>query len=822
MPGLYNGPLVSTEPADSLARLVRISLEQHRLSGIREILRCIARESRSFGCVLWEAAPDSQVASVPPRGTFFALAQWFENDKVWKQDDIPVASATGHAVANHLPYYLVNDTQSDPFAYTECAFIKENNIRSACTIPLMFQDQAHGALNVYRQGEPEPYTRDDAANLQRMSNLVPRLYETVRDDVAYRLSFEVNTRLQHASKAADPAEPWIVQLKEIVPSLCKLLSLGLHCYDVSVFIEGMTTGLYELCGSTLPDPLAAGPTYITFGDTHPTAYPLSSRKPLRILDLAKSPWTEPRLVGMDPPIAQENPTYLEYITKMTRAFQPTKSATFTPALSFLAVPIVAGERLFGVLRCCVPIEGPTYFASREETLLMLLSGQIGQFVSDLRNRKELARENDAWGVVINSINALSDLAYTKLGHNTFDESSILDSSLQSITEWLPGVIFASVLIADKKGVHLRNFLTGWTTDGTAKEGFLIPTEWQQTLATSQQVIIASAGDLAKYAGTAYVKSFPTTPDRLILAAIPGPDHFGIVEIGHKDTHGFPKHASAIVGLLVKQLGLYHELASTIGKLKRAQEELRAKVESEKDHAKAQIQTFMDLEHQIKAPLRHAKTRIALTLKLAETADESIHQQLLFLRGIIRRAARVASNTGLFADLATGRPVKVNLAQLRSDELRKLLVEAVMDNQLVADDNRRHLSLHVDGQSFDGAREAVIRVDSDLLDQAINNLLDNAVKYSYSSTAIRVEVSQTKSRLVISVLNRGLLIGPDQVKEVVKRGYRSAMARVMVGEGSGIGLWIVDEVMRAHGGELQVTPTSQGMNHIRLLFPLVKG
>src|ERR1019366_2738684 len=67
-------------------------------------------------------------------------------------------------------------------------------------------------------------------------------------------------------------------------------------------------------------------------------------------------------------------------------------------------------RILGVLRCCVPLEGPTYFAKREEKVLLLIAGQIGQFVSDLRNRKELTRENEAWQVVVDSVTRVSDLA----------------------------------------------------------------------------------------------------------------------------------------------------------------------------------------------------------------------------------------------------------------------------------------------------------------------------------------------------------------------------------------------------------------------------
>jgi signal transduction histidine kinase len=54
---------------------------------------------------------------------------------------------------------------------------------------------------------------------------------------------------------------------------------------------------------------------------------------------------------------------------------------------------------------------------------------------------------------------------------------------------------------------------------------------------------------------------------------------------------------------------------------------------------------------------------------------------------------------------------------------------------------------------------------------------------------------------------------------VKRGIRGALASVKVGEGNGIGLWIADEIMKAHKGKLEIIPTnSEEITQIRLMFP----
>src|SRR5205085_2574061 len=118
----------------------------------------------------------------------------------------------------------------------------------------------------------------------------------------------------------------------------------------------------------------------------------------------------------------------------------------------------------------------------------------------------------------------------------------------------------------------------------------------------------------------------------------------------------------------------------------------------------------------------------------------------------------------------------------------------------------------------------VEIDPDLLDQAISNLLDNAAKYSFPHTRIDVTWGMTRGdRFHITVLNRGLSIRPDEIRSCRNRGWRGSRAMATTGEGSGIGLWIVENIMRAHRGELIVSPTSSnGVTEIKLVFPTVKG
>jgi two-component system sensor histidine kinase BaeS len=128
----------------------------------------------------------------------------------------------------------------------------------------------------------------------------------------------------------------------------------------------------------------------------------------------------------------------------------------------------------------------------------------------------------------------------------------------------------------------------------------------------------------------------------------------------------------------------------------------------------------------------------------------------------------------------------------------------------------------DIDSFYRNAPSTLSADSQLLLQALNNVVDNAGKYSYRNSTITVFGARLRQGgFFIGVTNKGIPISPHEVHLVKQRNWRGEAAKSFVGEGTGLGLWIVDHIMRAHGGELQVLPTrsGDGITEVRLAFPL---
>jgi two-component system phosphate regulon sensor histidine kinase PhoR len=99
-----------------------------------------------------------------------------------------------------------------------------------------------------------------------------------------------------------------------------------------------------------------------------------------------------------------------------------------------------------------------------------------------------------------------------------------------------------------------------------------------------------------------------------------------------------------------------------------------------------------------------------------------------------------------------------------------------------------------------------RVDPPLLEQAVVNLLDNAIKYSEEGRSVRVEVLEGEHEIVISVRDQGCGIEKKHLGRLFERFYRVDKARSRQLGGTGLGLAIAKHIVQAHAGRLTVEST----------------
>jgi signal transduction histidine kinase len=97
----------------------------------------------------------------------------------------------------------------------------------------------------------------------------------------------------------------------------------------------------------------------------------------------------------------------------------------------------------------------------------------------------------------------------------------------------------------------------------------------------------------------------------------------------------------------------------------------------------------------------------------------------------------------------------------------------------------------------------IHADREAISRALFNLLENAVKYSGKNPVIRLRALAKEEAVFLEVLDKGAGISKDDQKKVFEKFYRSPHSASKKVEGSGIGLTLVDHIVKAHGGRVKM-------------------
>ncbi|HEX5111647.1 MAG TPA: HAMP domain-containing sensor histidine kinase, partial [Saprospiraceae bacterium] len=149
---------------------------------------------------------------------------------------------------------------------------------------------------------------------------------------------------------------------------------------------------------------------------------------------------------------------------------------------------------------------------------------------------------------------------------------------------------------------------------------------------------------------------------------------------------------------------------------------------------------------------------------------------------------------------------LNIARLESSEF-KLKSETIDMHQLLEEvlDSKAAES-GIEGRVFNRQFKAAnhhINGDRTHMGNVINNLIDNAVKYSPPDQPIDIITADENGMLKVSILDRGIGIAPAHQKHLFKKFYRVPSGNVHDIKGFGLGLHYVRKILRMLGGDIQV-------------------
>ncbi|MDB4473746.1 ATP-binding protein [Opitutaceae bacterium] len=217
----------------------------------------------------------------------------------------------------------------------------------------------------------------------------------------------------------------------------------------------------------------------------------------------------------------------------------------------------------------------------------------------------------------------------------------------------------------------------------------------------------------------------------------------------------------------------------------------------------------NVSHELRTPLAVIKGYIETLVD--DHHDMAAEDRLKFLETVQRHTDRL---NFLLEDLLTLSRLESASPGLNPEsvELRPL-IEAMMDDYL----NRPVTASHqIEGMFGPGVEQ--VWADPLKITQVINNLIENALKYTPSGSTIEISAERKANNVEIRVTDNGPGIPEADLPHIFERFYRVEKGRSREKGGTGLGLSIVKHIVQLHGGQVDVeSAPGQGASFI-LLFP----
>ena len=198
-----------------------------------------------------------------------------------------------------------------------------------------------------------------------------------------------------------------------------------------------------------------------------------------------------------------------------------------------------------------------------------------------------------------------------------------------------------------------------------------------------------------------------------------------------------------------------------------------------------------VSHEFRTPLTSIRYLADLLKRGRVTRDDRKQEYYETITHESERLSRLIENILDFSKIEAGMKeyefAELDLSELGRDVVSRFKEQAALQDFTI----ESHIPPELPRVS--GDREALSR--------ALFNLLDNAVKYSGDSRRIFLRVDSDESFINLAVEDEGVGISKEEQQRVFEKFYRSGSSQESSVKGSGIGLTIVDHVVKAHGGDV---------------------
>ena len=254
-----------------------------------------------------------------------------------------------------------------------------------------------------------------------------------------------------------------------------------------------------------------------------------------------------------------------------------------------------------------------------------------------------------------------------------------------------------------------------------------------------------------------------------------------------------------LGILAKSLNyLSQKLNVTLNDLQAANRKLELDIEHEKALEQARTNFFSAVSHELKTPITIIKGQLeGMLLGIGPYKD---HERYL------TRSLEITNTLEtMVQDILTISRLETAGADFKKDHLDCVQIIKAYLNETADLIAEKDLQIHLDILP-----SAFINGNKMLVEKVFSNLIGNAIKYSPQRADIWISVLMKHEQIVFSVENAGVHIPENSIPRLFDAFYRVEQSRSRKTGGSGLGLYIVQEILHQYGSECTVCNTQAGV------------
>ena len=276
----------------------------------------------------------------------------------------------------------------------------------------------------------------------------------------------------------------------------------------------------------------------------------------------------------------------------------------------------------------------------------------------------------------------------------------------------------------------------------------------------------------------------------------------------KNLRGIGKMILSPEGNICKMVGTVQDVTENIRQI----EELKKLSESD-----VQKNNFIAMaSHELKTPITSIKGYVQLLLNAFDKEKEEKPLPPLLVRSsLISVDKQITRLTRLISELLDLSKIETGTLELKKEKfsLNELAIETIED--ILYTNTKHEINLFHDFHAY-------VFADKDRVGQVMINFLTNAIKYSPNSTKIDVSIQQTTNgQVAFSVKDYGIGIDKEEQKKIFERFYRAKGKEEQTYPGFGIGLFIANEFVEKHGGQVLVESEKENGSLFTFTLPIFK-